>query len=181
VVSVPDDADKPADEECAVATCTAGEKGATSKPPGSACTNGKCDSKGVCRQGLGASCANGAACQTGFCSEGFCCEDACTAECKSCGLPGKEGVCSNIARFDPDPSYTDPVFQTPNVACDVFVLCDGAGKCRKRIAKACAEDADCLSGKCFASPRVCLGAPGEACSSNGSCASGACNGQGACN
>jgi hypothetical protein len=79
-----------------------------------------CDGAGACAATVpdGSACTQGFECQSGNCVDGFCCDSTCGATCRSCGLFGAEGVCSNI------PFGTDPDDECP--AAD---FCDGAGAC----------------------------------------------------
>lgn len=196
-VIVNDDTDKPADTGCSVYTCNSGTLTQANAPPGKQVTGGFCDSLGnvvpclremdwkacggkMCKAKLcpAEPCTANADCQGMFCADGFCCNTACTDECKSCGLTGKEGMCSNIPALAVDESYTD-AFGTPNLRCENNFLCNGAGMCLKRGGVVCVVDSDCISNKCVMSPmsamKLCLGATGESCANNGQCASNKCN------
>ena len=55
----------------------------------------------------GASCTEATECKSTFCAQGVCCDQACTAACKSC-VAGTLGVCSNIATGTVDPQARCP-------------------------------------------------------------------------
>ena len=68
------------------------------------------------------------------------------------------------------------------MVCKDVGLCDGEGKCRRKMKFVCNTDEDCLSNSCFdiGDKKVCKGASGESCTGDGSCASGKCNSGGSC-
>ncbi len=96
-----------------------------------------CDGKGGCTLPAGERCMTDLQCMSGHCADGLCCASACAERCRSCALPGSEGVCTPIGHgADPDGECTG------NAACD------GAGACARPLGEACAAGAECLSGAC---------------------------------
>lgn len=134
-----------------VGTC-ANVPSASDDAPG--CTGANsCDGAGNCKKDNAQGCAGSSECVSAFCVDGYCCANACTATCKSCGVAGSLGVCSNI------PSGSDDANGVP--ACSgANQSCDGAGTCKKENGQTCTMAADCLSGNCF----------------DGYCCNTACNG-----
>ena len=125
-----------------------------------------CSGVGVCKKANGQTCTAGGECATGLCADGRCCPSACQDTCKSCGLPGSQGICSNIPAGVPDP--------LAKVTCTSTTLCDGQGSCKKAPGQTCSAPGQCASGHCV---------DGYCCSSSctASCMScGAPGKQGAC-
>lgn len=188
--------DFPPSNGCTSFTCSAtGDIVPMMSPIGQACAAGACDSTGACVDCLtdtdyskckgspekcavpkcgGQPCAADNECKTMFCADNFCCDSACTGECKSCGITGKEGTCTSIPYLDGDKSYTDPITMVPGVSCDAPFFCSMAGKCLGGFGAPCTVDGGCLSGKCPMPSKICLGAKDEPCTNNGQCASGTC-------
>jgi hypothetical protein len=128
------------------------------------------------------------------CVDGFCCDDACEGECRSCAVPGSEGVCTfHAASSDPDVECEDRAPATCGTsgmcngfggcelhpsgtscddgqACTSADVCDGMGGCRGDAPTECAPAAgnECCVGSCDASGG-CLTTPGlcaDQCGSN---------------
>jgi len=102
--------------------------------------NNVCDGLGGCKLALGKSCNADGDCASGSCSDGYCCDSACTVACKSCGLPGKQGTCSNIGALLPD--------NAPSGACAGNNACDGQGQCLKAPGQPCFLHTQCATGSC---------------------------------
>ena len=104
-----------------------------------------CDSWGRCRLKHGQACSRDDECIRGYCSDGLCCTERCSEPCQRCDRPGSRGTC--VARTggeDPD-------------TCRGVATCDGAGRCKLRLAAVCTADSDCLDGHC--SGGVCCDSP----------------------
>ena len=107
----------------------------------------------------GGACASNLACDGGHCVNGICCNEACTTGCRSCNVPGKEGVCSPRCSSE-----------THALACP-----DGSATCAN---EACVEQA-CGELRCDAEKATCRTkclsvadcAPGYACDLEGACVS----------
>jgi hypothetical protein len=129
-------------------------------------------------QGLGTDCSKAEDCPSGFCSDGVCCNEACTGRCRSCGLEGSKGICSNIPYYVEDLSYVND--EGDPRTCDFAIagaVCDGNGNCRSHSGVTCTKNEQCISGQC--ANLKCLGAPGEGCIAHAGCVSGTCS-VGAC-
>src|SRR5262249_32947054 len=74
----------------------------------------------------------------GFCVDGVCCADACSAECKTCALPGNLGTCVNIPSGQPD--------STPS--CQGVQVCNGSGQCTAVNGQPCTMGTQCFSTQC---------------------------------
>ncbi|MBI2390531.1 MAG: hypothetical protein HYV09_13155 [Deltaproteobacteria bacterium] len=137
---------------CASGTCTGDAQCAANRY----CVGGSC----ITALGQGSACTRDAACQSDHCVDGYCCDTACSASCQACDLPGKLGVCTNVATGAPHGLRS----------CAPYTSCN-AGAC----SAACASDADCTTGYgCSGSKCVVRKANGAACTSNGDCGSGTC-------
>ncbi len=115
---------------------------------------------------LGAACGAAGDCVSSACVDGVCCDQACTAACKACALPGKVGTCSNV---DGLPVAGHPI--APDTArCEPYATCV-AGAC----ASSCSVDTECTSGA-FCSPTGCLlkMANGSSCADSRECQNGHC-------
>ncbi len=128
---------------------------------GSQC-RGSCDSDGQCAAGFvclaggtcgkrrnGEACLRALECMSGTCAQGRCCATACTASCKSCGLPGMEGTCASVAA-----GGADPTGACRDDACSNG--CDGAGGCRRESVGTMCGAPGCGPGDSIAT-RVCNG------------------------
>jgi len=137
---------------CASGTCTSDAQCASNRY----CVSGSC----VTALGQGTPCARDAECQSDHCVDGYCCDAACGSSCQACDVPGKLGVCTNVASGAPHGSRT----------CAPYAKCN-AGAC----ATACSTDPDCSTGNgCAASTCVVRKTNGAACTANAECASGTC-------
>jgi len=84
----------------------------------------------------GESCSNSSQCLSDFCTDGYCCENSCTAICKSCNIAGQLGTC-----------YNDPA----GTSCATGE-CDGNGNCitiLKSFGQSCTTGSECQSGYCY--------------------------------
>jgi len=119
-------------------TCTDGMKNGDETGVdcgGSACK--KCD---------GDPCAMSADCKSSFCADGVCCNNACTGTCKSCGITGNVGICSNI-----------PLAGTDNSPmCGGTNACDGNGSCKLKNGEPCNNNSECVSNNCGGAPKMCV-------------------------
>jgi hypothetical protein len=171
----PDVGDVPDAMECVEFTCNANTGSADPKnaSKGKKCATGQCDGNGVCKLEDGQACTNAAECVNGNCADGVCCNAACTDECKSCAVPGKVGMCTNIPYYQEDMMYTPPGGQSQ--ACNIAIagsVCDGMGKCLRIVGTGCTMGPQCISGTCTA--LKCVGATGEICTIPTDCESSMC-------
>ena len=112
----------------------------------SQCIGGAHCQGGVCvpDQGIGQICSGTDQCGDGlYCIDGVCCSSVCDGLCRRCDLPGREGICSNIAYGD------DPDLECGLVTCGGYyygwednicyraanvsgadVSCNGQGACQ---------------------------------------------------
>lgn len=123
----------------AVGTCSnvaSGQDDTNGVPVCSGATQ-SCDGMGVCKKETGQVCTAATECLSGFCADGYCCNSACTTACKSCGISGNVGVCSNVNIGQDDPG-----------TCSGTNSCDGVGSCKKENGQLCAASAECLSSFC---------------------------------
>ena len=112
-----------------------------------------CDGLGGCKKGLGVGCTTGSQCGSGHCVDGYCCATACTAPCRSCGIPGSIGSCATIAAGKAD--------TFPANTCAGKKACDGKGACKKSPGLVCVTGVECFSGHCadgYCCDKACLGA-----------------------
>ena len=122
-------------------TCTLVPAGKQDLVASSPCTGVyACDGQGVCKKSLNQKCTSKAQCSTGFCVDSFCCYSACTKACKSCGLTGSQGFCSNVPKDQQDNNAATP--------CTGAMACDGKGNCLTANGGACAKGSECVSGHC---------------------------------
>jgi hypothetical protein len=143
-------------QTCTNNVCTAVKGG--DDPTGCA---GTCDSNGECKAKRGQRCdvVLGGCIAGSPCADNYCCDQACTATCKACNLPTKEGTCSPAASGDPPSGHG---------TCGTDAQCKGS----------CAGRTDGLCNY----PTTACGNP--SCSGNrivpgGHCASGTCTPDGA--
>ena len=127
--------------EACVAASTAGSDGqcaavVSGTDPDDECVDGTCGPGNTCLIDQGVMCTADAECGTGFCVDGVCCDEACTGTCRSCALPGMEGVCSFV-----------PAGADPDVEC-AGKVCNGMGLCRSSNGTICDGDDECVSGHC---------------------------------
>ncbi len=88
--------------------------------------------------GQGCTAASAASCASGHCVDGVCCESAgCTGACKSCNVPGSEGICVLAQAGTEVPG-----------SCSEGQSCDGTGACKSKNGQACAAASACASGHC---------------------------------
>ena len=138
------------------------------------CINGSC---GLKPKGL--PCSDLSECQSGFCAQGFCCESACTDKCKSCGLTGSQGTCTNVANGKADPKQSCADMGPASCSTDGF--CDGNGGCRLYDATTSCASPTCPSPTSTAtSGRTCDGRGVCQPATTISCAPYVCNGTTAC-
>jgi hypothetical protein len=154
---------------------------------GNVCTGGSCG-----KRADGGRCNSDNDCDSGNCAQGFCCATACNGLCKSCGLAGRQGICSDVPAGGADPSG-----RCKDDACNNE--CNGQGGCRRepvgtpcgaatcggavRTVRTCTAD-----GTCGTSTQTCNGAtpvckpdgcappegkgPGQACVKPADCRTG---------
>jgi hypothetical protein len=117
----------------------------------------------------GKHCLSGSDCATGACVDAYCCESSCTdasnPHCVSCGLPGKQGLCT------PVPKSVDVL------NCAITATCDGVGECLYvpglgHFGKFCTQDADCYNHTCAGG--YCKLADGDPCNDDVACRTGRC-------
>ena len=115
---------------CAPFTCNAGgDACAASCTADAQCVApNKCVGNTCGLSPIGATCTGNSDCAApGLCVDGACCASACTEPCKSCGLDGFKGACTNIAVGEFDSAC--PV--TAESTCGTDGKCNGAGACSK--------------------------------------------------
>jgi len=91
----------------------------------------------------GAACTADTQCSSGHCTDGFCCGVSLCPTCQSCGVPGAQGTCTNVA-----PGAADETGTCKNqgaATCGNDGVCDGNGACQNYgtstvCASACALD-----------------------------------------
>jgi hypothetical protein len=106
-------------------------------------TTSTCNASGVCLKRQGQGCADGTECLSGFCFDGKCCDQDCSAACKSCAT----GTCTAVLNAD-DAQCTPTSTHT----------CDGSGVCKLKLGQPCGSDGTiCASGVC--KDGVCCNAP----------------------
>lgn len=119
-------------------------------------------------------------CEGRPCVDGFCCDTPCTGTCRSCAIPGLEGIC-NVAGAGTDPDDECPD-QAP-ATCGTTGSCDGDGRCALHGASvACDDGQACTDGDACdgagtcrgAAPSECAPAAGNECCL-GSCGAGGCS------
>lgn len=118
---------------------------------------GKCDNGKMCKAASD--------CTSGNCVDGYCCKSACTTDCSSCGLPGKEGLCSLVPAGYDDTNATTP--------CENQKTCSAAGTCVGKAGTLCSSGGQCLSDQCT-SGTCAKSQKDEPCSSTADCQSGTC-------
>jgi len=109
-------------------------------PKGTCSGTQACDGKGSCKKANGQACAASTECGSGHCVEGFCCDSACSGTCKSCGVSGKQGTCSDIPAGQAD-TY-------PANTCTGTQACNGSGACKAGIGQTCTDNSDCANNTC---------------------------------
>jgi hypothetical protein len=96
----------------------------------------------------GKTCAVDGDCLSGHCADGTCCATACKGACETCSAT--PGTCT-------------PVVSADDISeCTGANTCDAKGACKKKVAAACAADAECASGFC-ADGFCCNARCGEGC------------------
>ncbi len=195
--SKPDDVDVPMAEVCYSGTCVAGTVSKMPLEVGAVCGADVCDGKGACVDCLslagwtacggvncgvklcnGETCTGTTECKSASCADGVCCESACTGECRSCSVPGKEGICNDIDLYGEDNTYVSAA--TGDVVSCLAAsnfACNGTGKCLKLGGSACAANDECVSGLCKVAPNMlkfCKGLAGEPCGAPQECDSNSC-------
>jgi hypothetical protein len=147
-------------------------------------TSANCVSPNVCngnscgKKLAGAPCSAATECATGVCAQGFCCATTCNAACKSCGLAGTEGTCTNVptGALDPKAMCVDQ----GAASCGTNGRC-AAGACQKYAANTKCADPTCPAGTTtFTGQSTCDGAgkcvtPGATSCFPYACGVGACN------
>jgi hypothetical protein len=106
-----------------------------------------CNGTGTCKLKNGQACTmiDGSQCLSGNCVDGFCCDTTCNADCKSCGMTGMQGMCSNVP------------LGTNDGMCNGNNTCNAAGVCKLAANQICMVGADCASGDCSGMPLKCQG------------------------
>jgi hypothetical protein len=121
--------------------------------------------------GTGKDCGGSGDCGSTFCFDGVCCAMDCAGACKSCDLPGKKGMCTNL------PEGVDD--QGPMV-CNNDNTCNGSGSCvgdnnKGHFGDTCSNNGDCLNSACHESSGTCRLKDGDPCSQDQQCETGNCN------
>lgn len=118
-------------QSCGVYTCGSGGLECLSTcSSDNQCTAGNVCAAGMCgKKAQGAACTTNNECANGLCVDQVCCNAACAGSCKSCAVPGKEGVCSPIAAGQEDPDPKTACVRSDKTSCGTSGVCDGAGKC----------------------------------------------------
>jgi hypothetical protein len=113
----------------------------------------------------GSPCENAGQCVSGNCVRGICCDTACNANCFSCSVTGRPGICTAVpAGEDPGGHCEDDL---PS-SCDRDGTCDGTGGCR--VYKA---GTICAPGSCSVVAGVATEAAASTCNGTGTCTPGA--------
>jgi hypothetical protein len=96
------------------------------------CAQGdRCSVTGDCGAGL-------------FCVDGVCCNTSCTSPCRSCSVPGQEGICVMVAPFQADPPVCAGNAGCSNGSC----VCSPSGTCAGGPGAPCSIPNQCASGVC---------------------------------
>jgi hypothetical protein len=151
-----------------------------------ACTTStNCVSPNVCNGNScgkklpGAPCSAATECASAVCAQGFCCATSCNAACKSCGLPGTEGACTNVATGAIDPKAM--CVDQGAASCGTNGRC-AAGACQKYAANTKCKDPTCPVGTInFTGQSVCDGAGVCKTPATTQCFPFACGAAAACN
>ena len=156
----------PAVRTCAPHKGCTGSRCLTSCGGDSQCTTGNFCIMGTCgKRPDGALCSGDSQCTSGTCAQGRCCATGCTGSCKSCAVPGREGVCSDVPSGGADPAGV-----CRDDACSNG--CNGAGGCRREQAGTTCGAATCsgntrntrvcnADGACGTASEPCSGATPE--------------------
>lgn len=99
------------------------------------------------------------------CEDGYCCNRSCAGACRSCALPGSEGICTNyLAGTDPE----SECWTQASTTCGTTGLCNAAGACAHYPGGTPCDDGNPgTSGETCTAPGNCGGVcqlPIEACS-----------------
>ena len=115
-----------------------------------ACTvTANCSTPNVCNGNScgkklnGAQCSGATECGSGVCAQGYCCATTCNAACKSCGLMGTEGTCTNVPTGTLDPK--NMCVDQGAASCGTNGRC-AAGACQKYSATTKCADPTCPAG-----------------------------------
>lgn len=112
------------------------------------------------------------------CVDGFCCDGPCTGACRSCDLPGAEGVCTmHAAGSDAD---DECAAQAPGT-CGTVGECDGSGACALHPAStSCDDGMACTTSDACDGAGTCRGAAPAECSpgAGNECCLGSCGAAG---
>ncbi|HVZ71980.1 MAG TPA: hypothetical protein VHJ20_06355 [Polyangia bacterium] len=164
-------------------TCAAGACTVTTQSCGLYACNGtddcnsKCNNDGDCASGAYCTGTNGSCvglvpqamactsdhqCATGNCVDGFCCGSPGCNGCQSCGVPGKEGTCANVAAGTPSNGFCP---DDGAASCARDSKCDGAGGCEKYV-----SGTVCLAASC--TPTTTMLTTASTCDGSGTCVAG---------
>jgi hypothetical protein len=104
------------------------------------------------------------------CVDGYCCEDVCTASCRSCGLPGKTGLCEDL------PAGVDDA----SPQCNDTMVCNGNGSCVSDEGDYHVGESGCMNNDnmCFngiCELNVCKLQNGDPCASDPQCETNNCD------
>ncbi len=112
------------------------------------------------------------------CVDGFCCDASCDGACRSCAVPGAEGLCTLQADgTDPD----DECATQPGSSCGTTGVCDGAGACALHpTSVTCDDGMACTTGDACDGSGTCRGAAPTACApgAGNECCLGGCGASG---
>ncbi|MDO8623692.1 MAG: DUF4215 domain-containing protein [archaeon] len=93
-----------------------------------------------CTKANGQTCTLGTQCISGNCVDGYCCASASCPTCKSCGISGSEGTCTNVGYGEQTIGCSDPTLNR-NLVCV-------AGICNQLMWHYLNEDQTILTDSC---------------------------------
>lgn len=101
------------------------------------------DDKTCGKKPNGGECTASTQCLSGICKHGVCCNTACDGVCKSCGVAGSRGTCTNVVIGQPD---VDGRCEAAPNTCGNNGLCNGSGACANYDASTICRNPSCPAG-----------------------------------